>query len=291
MAANLVEQDVKDAGAAPSSPTAVAGPKTKAFFFNSAAQPLFGLYGPPQSQQDRDHGVLLCAPAGNEYLRTHWCLRLLGDHLIQTGFHVMRFDYSCLGDSWGTFEQATVEQWVADVKTAHAELQDNAGVRQISVIGLRLGGALACAAAREIPLHHLVLWDPVLDGLVYVNELRAMQRKLLRTWPHAPVWPPGAEHEELLGYRYPRSLLEQVSLLNLAQGALPQAERVSLVLSADDPAGRQFQQRLEQQHIWGELRVVTDNAAWDTVEDDLYAEPLLLPSMRRAIADLLGEST
>jgi hypothetical protein len=291
MTANVAEQVLEDGGAAPSILTPVARPKTKAFFFNSAAQPLFGLYGPPQSQLDRDHGVLLCAPAGHEYMRTHWCLRLLGDHLIQTGFHVMRFDYSCLGDSWGTFEQATVEQWVADIKTAHAELHDNAGARHISVIGLRLGAALACAAAREIPVHHLVLCDPVLDGLDHVEGLRAMQRKLQRTWPHAPVPLPGADHEELLGYRYTRALLEQMSLLNLGQGALPRADRVSLVLSVDDPASRQFQQRLEQQHIPGELHVVKDNAAWDAVEDDLYAEPLLLPTMRRAIADLLGEST
>src|SRR5580700_6433678 len=114
-------------------------PRTKAFFFGSRTQSLFGLYGPPQSHEDQDHAVLLCAPIGHEYMRANWGLRLLGDQLIQTGFHVMRFDYSCLGDSWGDFEQATVGQWVEDIKTALGELQDNAGVRQVSIVGLRLG--------------------------------------------------------------------------------------------------------------------------------------------------------
>jgi esterase/lipase len=69
---------------------------------------------------------------------THWNLRLLGEELRKAGLHVFRFDYSCLGDSWGTFEQASVSQWIADVKAALQELADNSGVSSLSVVGLRL---------------------------------------------------------------------------------------------------------------------------------------------------------
>src|SRR5688572_20567272 len=112
MGANVAEE-IQESGPADEQ---VPRPRTNAFFFGSAAQPLFGLYGPPQAQQDHDHAILLCAPVGHEYMRANWGLRLLGDHLIQAGYHVMRFDYSCLGDSWGTFEQARVGQWVADIQ-------------------------------------------------------------------------------------------------------------------------------------------------------------------------------
>ena len=69
---------------------------------------------------------------------THWCLRALATELMKAGFHVLRFDYSCQGDSWGSFEQVSVKQWVADVKVAAQELTDNAGVSRLSVVGLRL---------------------------------------------------------------------------------------------------------------------------------------------------------
>jgi pimeloyl-ACP methyl ester carboxylesterase len=255
-------------------------PRTSAFFFGSAAQPLFGLYGPPQSHEDQDHAVLLCAPIGHEYMRAHWGLRLLGDQLIQSGFHILRFDYSCMGDSWGTFERATVAQWVHDIKTALTELQDNAGVRQTSVIGVRLGATLAFAATREVPLQHLVLCDPIFDGRAHLDELRALQKKLRRTWPYAPQCQPGAEYEDLLGYRYPAALIEQVGGLRLDAAAAPPANQVHWVLSTGDARYRQFP---------GDVQVVSETGSWDVVEDDLYAEPILMPNIRRAIPDLLKE--
>ena len=91
MGASVAEQDLKDGGQAAEYDVRLARPKSTAFFFNSAAQPLFGLYGPPAAHQDLDCGVLLCGPVGHEYDRAHWELRLLGDHLIEAGFHVMRF--------------------------------------------------------------------------------------------------------------------------------------------------------------------------------------------------------
>jgi uncharacterized protein len=274
MGSPMVEQDITSGEEA----TPASKPRTSAFFFGSAAQPLFGLYGPPQSHEDQDHAVLLCAPIGHEYMRAHWGLRLLGDQLIQSGFHILRFDYSCMGDSWGDFEQATVAQWTEDIKTALTELQDNAGVRQTSVIGVRLGATLAFAAAREVPLQHLVLCDPIFDGRAHLDGLRGLQKKLRQTWPYAPLCRPGAEHEDLLGYRYPAALIEQVGGLRLDAARAPQACQVHWVLSADDARCRQF---------LGELHLVSETGSWDAVEDDLYAEPFLMPNMRRAIPDLL----
>src|SRR4051794_40238740 len=119
------------------------------FFFHTADRPLFGLYGPPCCAEERDEGVVVCAPVGHEYMNTHWCLRMLASELMRAGLHVFCFDYSCHGDSWGTFEQASVSRWVADVATAAQELADNSGVSNLSVVGLRLGATLAYLAARE----------------------------------------------------------------------------------------------------------------------------------------------
>ena len=59
-------------------------------------------------------------------------------------------------------------------------------LRHISVVGLRLGATLACAAARDVPLHHLVLLDPVLEGRTMVAQFRSMQSQLRALWVEQP---------------------------------------------------------------------------------------------------------
>ena len=233
--------------------------RMNAFFFHDEASPLFGMYGPPCGERDREEGVLLCAPVGHEYQRTHWCLRVLGEQLMQAGFHVFRFDYSCMGDSWGSFEQATVSRWVEDVRAAVQELADNSGVSQLSAVGLRLGASLACRAAHEMSLRQLVLWDPVADGQGYVEQLRRMQTRRRQTWTAAPPCTPDAAFEDLLGYRYSAALIEQLGRLKL--DAPTRVSRVNTL------AGK-------------------DAAAWEDV--NAYAEPILLANARRTIVDLLG---
>lgn len=289
MGSNVAEHDLKDGGqAAPDQPSA-ARPKTNAFFFGSAARPLFGLYGPPAAPRALDHGVLLCGPVGHEYDRAHWGLRLLGDQLIDAGFHVMRFDFSCQGDSWGAFEEASVEQWQDDIKAALGELQDNANARHISIVGLRMGAALACAAAVDVPVQHLVLCDPVLDGAAYVEQLRSLQQHLRDTWHYAPAPNPGAAHEELLGYRYTASLISQIAALDISQDRLPCAERVSMVVSAEDACLQQYRHRLVRTNIHGAWRVIAEIGSWEAVDVEQFVEPRLLPTMRRVVAEVMRD--
>ena len=255
-------------------------------FFHTAAQPLFGHYGPPTSHQDRDTGVLLCAPVGHEYMRTHWCLRLLAAELQRAGFHVFRFDHSFHGDSWGQFEEAAIDRWLADIQAAFQELVDNSGVRQVAAVGLRLGATLACAAGREIPLQHLILWDPVLDGRKYVENMRRMQGRLKTDWPSAPTCTPGAAFEDLLGYHYPAQLIEQLNALNLSVEALPKVERLSLVLTTDELAAHDFSELREKSGFPTQLRVSKEAVDWDQAAS--FAEPVLMAEARRIIVDLLG---
>jgi len=256
-----------------------------AFFFHDASAPLFGLYGPPCGDSDRAEAVLLCAATGHEYQRTHWCLRLLGEQFMRAGFHVFRFDYSGLGNSWGSFEQSTISRWVADVEAAVQELADTSGVRKLSVVGLRLGASLAYTAAREMPVHHLVLWDPILDGRAYVERLRQMQTQQRQSWPQAPSCSPGARFEDLLGYRYSACLLEQLAQLNL-NAALPRTRRVSLLLSSADQAAQQLREHLNKHNRATEMRLTKEAPGWDA--SAAYGEPVLLPDARKSVLALLG---
>ena len=62
-------------------------------YFGSASQPLFGMLHRPQGAL-RQTGIVLCPSWGTEALRSYRGLRQLAQVLSQSGFPVLRFDYS-----------------------------------------------------------------------------------------------------------------------------------------------------------------------------------------------------
>ena len=68
------------------------------FYFGDSEEALYGVYHSPQGEH-RDEGVVLCAPFGQEAMRTHRALRQLATLLTKRGYHVLRFDYRGTGDS------------------------------------------------------------------------------------------------------------------------------------------------------------------------------------------------
>ena len=145
------------------------------FFFGRSERPLFGLFTRGRGSggaATAEHAVLLCYPIGSEYLRAHRAFRQLNTLLNRGGTHVLRFDYSCTGDSGGSGVEASVEEWLEDVDWAIDELLDTAGIESIDVVGLRWGAAFAALAARERDeVRRLILWDPVVSGPEYFAEV------------------------------------------------------------------------------------------------------------------------
>ncbi len=62
----------------------------------------------------------------------------------------------------------------ADIESAIDELRDTTGIARVSLAGLRIGGALAARVAVRRPeaIDRLVLWDAVISGTRYLEELR-----------------------------------------------------------------------------------------------------------------------
>lgn len=142
------------------------------FFFGSSDRSLFGVYQPPKGRVAREEGVVLCYPMGQEYMRAHRAFRQLSNLLSRAGYHVLRFDYYGTGDAMGESDEASVQQWTQDIGTAIEELKDNAGIEKVSLVGLRLGAALAVQAGAGRPdVDDVILWDPVVDGGAYLENL------------------------------------------------------------------------------------------------------------------------
>jgi uncharacterized protein len=140
------------------------------FFFGTRERRLFGAYDAPRGAGRG--GAVICYPWAREYLLAHPTLRQLARLLSGAGHHVLRFDYYGTGDSAGDAEDASQEQWLADVQTAVEELKEIGQLAQVGLIGMRYGAALAAwTAARRRDVDRLVLWDPVFDGRAYLAEL------------------------------------------------------------------------------------------------------------------------
>ena len=141
--------------------------------FGSGERKLFGLYTPARSIVYGARAVVLCHPWGQEYLRAHRSMRQLAAMMSESGYHVFRFDYFGTGDSFGDSSDGDIEGWKSDIERAIEELRDTTGIAQVVLVGLRLGSTLAASVAVNHPelVESLVLWDPIIDGREYLQEL------------------------------------------------------------------------------------------------------------------------
>ena len=243
-------------------------------FFGNSSHPLFGCFHPPRGRNADPRTVVICPPVGHEYVRTHWALRSLATKLARTGCSVLRFDYRGTGDSSGDVsEVASVDEWIEDACEAGVELLEESGqmTRSMTLVGLRWGAAIACMAATELAESHslsteIVLWDPCIVGAEYLNELRSIHNEMLDLWVDPVETEDSSEVEELLGFRYQRSLISEIESINLLTGPTPPAQQVTVFNSprSIDLSGWQLPETVSRStgdgYDWDDLRYIEE--AW-----------------------------
>ena len=141
-------------------------------FFGDEADRMFGVLHAPDGKRTRS-GLLLCHAFGEEKLWSHRVYVNLAREAANRGFAVFRFDFRGHGDSTGHSEDYSVDDYLRDIGTAVDTLKSRFDdLEDIGLIGLRLGGTLAQIwASRNDLIRRLVLWEPVLDGAKYMQEL------------------------------------------------------------------------------------------------------------------------
>lgn len=228
------------------------------FFFGRSQQPLFGIYHSAKGNE-RGAGVVLCPPMGQDYMRSHRALRQLALQLTKVGFHVLRFDFSGIGDSAGDNTVATLQGWQDDVATAIEELKDTAGIKTVSLVGLRIGASVACLASRQRDdVDGLVLWDPVVSGPEFVEELVALA--------DTPGRAPADQTVGITGFaltpQFRRDLLG-IDLAGLQQHA---ARRILMVASEERAYYRRLSEQLAQLRNPTQSLHIPSGANWDDAE-------------------------
>ena len=260
------------------------------YYFGDSKRPLYGVYDPPRSARMLDQGVLLCYPLAQEYMRSHWAFRQLVSQLAKTGLHCMRFDFYGSGDSAGASVDGSMAQWHNDVETGLTELKDMAGISKVSLVGLRFGAAIAATAPVQAhKVKNLVLWDPVVNGAAYMDNLRRLHDSMLKHHKHYKnPWLKSVNGEptEIFGFTFSERMLGDIQALDLLDRKEFSAEGVYLFVSEERPEYRALKAHLESLGVLEGYRVFPDGGDW---EDPVAIDKALIASnIIKAIADRLG---
>jgi len=121
-------------------------PSKKVQFQSANAQTLSGLLDTPASGQPHNYVIFAHCFTCNKNLNA---VRYISNALTGSGFAVLRFDFTGLGESEGAFEQTSFSSNISDLIQA-AEFLKNEYQAPSLLIGHSLGGAAVLASASKI---------------------------------------------------------------------------------------------------------------------------------------------
>jgi pimeloyl-ACP methyl ester carboxylesterase len=211
-----------------------------AFYLPSQGQPLMAWLHTGVGQPCLDHGVIICPSIGYEQLHAHRSLRYLADDLANQGVPTLRFDWHGTGDSAGIDEDPNrCATWQANLRDAVEWMRQVLGCRQVSIVGLRIGAALAALAAEEVEVANLVMWAPVINGRAFVREMTAIE--LTAEFRPAPHETPTGDIEAG-GFVLSKLAAAELSQLNLLKSH-PWCQQALIVGRDDHPIDLRWHDR------------------------------------------------
>ncbi|TBW38762.1 alpha/beta fold hydrolase [Siculibacillus lacustris] len=187
-------------------------------------------------------GVVIAGAFGYEDLCARPALTGFADACAAAGLPALRFDWRDTGDSLDLPPEADrVAAWIDDVGRAVDWMRRVVGVREVVLVGFRLGALIAAAATRrEAPVERLVLLAPPNGGRAHARELTILAR--LTGAPIDPTLAPG--DVDIAGFRLSAATLAGLRAIDLeALDHCPAAD-VLVVGEADSPATARLVERL-----------------------------------------------
>jgi hypothetical protein len=233
--------------------------------------------------------ALLCNPFGEEAARSHRTFRVLATQLERVGISAMRFDYGATGDSRGDGAGASIAGWLADIATAAEHLRRETGARRLVLVGLRFGATLAALASKSVVPRQLVMWDPVIDGRAYLDELAAQHRSYMHeelgpAWRERPLVRDNNTPTEALGTPISAALAAELAAIDLA--AAPIVSRCTVVTTKPAPGSERLRAHLARSAQWIEL---SDTTTWNS---DAALNAMVVPmSIVQAIVARIEQSS
>lgn len=247
---------------------------------------LFGVFHPADRARARTVGIVLCHPAGHEHLRIQRTFRNLAVALARFGFPVLRFDYSGSGDSSGDGSAISLSGWQADLSAAIDDVMSRARVSRVALIGHRLGATLAwLESLRRSDIDLVVMWEPVMHGGRYIQQLRELESAWLSEPPRQGVPEARVAAAHLLGFPFPPAFEQELKAVDLAASPLPaSAHVVALFDAVPRPEESMWRERLVAKYGATSSAVLPSGADWDqpsSIHTAVYAQAAVqaIPAM------------
>ena len=257
------------------------------FYFGRTESLLLGCYHSPEIQAHRDCAVVLCYPMGHEYIQFHRACRQLAALLAQTGFPVLRFDFYGCGDSSGDCEEGRIHRWLDDVASAVSEIRRRCNATKICLVGLRLGASLAmmAGAEREHTIDGMVLWDPVVSGKSYLEELQSLHQEMLRR-AHLRL-ASDEKRLERVGFVLTGEMIRDLTQLDLLSIQRRPARNMLVVESHKKASERYLIEHLKRLNASVKYLHLPHTQFWAWMED--FSHILVPPAILNAVMGWLSE--
>lgn len=207
----------------------------------------------------------------------HRVYRQMSSLFTRSGFHVLRFDYYGCGDSAGESDQGNIEHWVEDITTAIDEITDAGGLSSVTVVGFRLGATLAAFAARERDdIENLVLWEPVIKGSNYLQQLAEMhQRWLNNNLPSSNHAEQQNGAFEVIGFPVTPQLRQEIENIDLMSLQARIARRVCVFDSSESADNKNLVTKLNSCADIVDYQHIPGSENWS---ESGGLDPLLIPN-------------
>jgi hypothetical protein len=167
---------------------------------------LWASFHPPAPPMPARRGVLFVPPLLHEHPRSLRLLCEMASSLAALGIPCLRFAYFGTGDSEGSAVDADFASMTADIEQAAAELLERSGCTELVLMAFRSGALPAheWIGRTAKPPGLVVLWDPVLEGAAWREELEQVDAaKRLPTDAADASDEAGSREAQLMGYAVP----------------------------------------------------------------------------------------
>jgi hypothetical protein len=252
-------------------------------WLEDGSRQLYAALHRPQGEPART-GVLIVPPLLHELQRSRRLCTQIAARLAAFGLPCLRFDFHGSGDSGGSGAEMDFASMRADLELAARALRRDAGVDAIVALALR-GGALPLASWLAAGGHAdaVVLWEPIVDGAAWLDQLVHDDAAELHSADRYPLrrgLPVERDESQLMGFDVSMRFRRDMAAAQVAADAWPARPALWGVLRADValqtlPMQRVFRLPADAPEFGGSTRM----------DDALFVSPGLRP-----VVDALGQA-